>query len=62
MCDQTFQELSDEAFRLVRNVKIVDSKKKEFTHVGEEVKALKQQIDTRINARSISHRLAASQL
>jgi SepF-like predicted cell division protein (DUF552 family) len=61
MCDQTFQELSDEAFRLVRDTTIVEKKKKEFTHVGEEVKALKQQIDTRITARSISHRLAASQ-
>ena len=58
MCDQTFQELSDEAFRLVRNVTIVEKKKKEFTQVGEEVKALKKQIDTRITSR----RLAASQL
>lgn len=62
MCDQTFQELSDEAFRLVRNVTIVDSKREEFAHVGEAVKALKQQIDTKINDRSILHRLAASQL
>jgi hypothetical protein len=52
MCDQTFQELSDEAFRLVRTSIITVEKKEEFANVGEEVKALKRQIDTQIQKRT----------
>lgn len=62
MCDETFNELTEEALRLAKNHTIVTRKKKEFTHVGEEVKALKKNLDARITERSTSRRLAASQL